>query len=184
MDLGATTKEEGAAFVDIAKAFADEHDFGPCAPSVVGLIRASRSPAAVIATLRMHLLGELSHEKATPIQLGLACQQFIANGNEFNARHFAGFIAGAKRGAEKTENRKRNSAEGQQIALEQRARADEAKETHDTDRLVSDFADANPERFVELQKIAEKAVPAKLTMGREIMVRSHLIRLIRDEKAA
>lgn len=73
-----------------------EHDFGPFAGCIVGIVRAARSPAAVLATLRMHLTGEMSHEKATPHELGLAAQQFLAQGGTFNALYFAGFVRRAK----------------------------------------------------------------------------------------
>ena len=182
LDLGPGTGT--AAIPDQVTAFLAEHDFGPFAQSVAGIIRSARSPAAVLATLRMHLSGEMSHEKATALELGLACQQYQANGEQqFKPAFFAGFIRRTKHGIARTETRKRNASEERHIADEEAKReADAEQEQRDT-AFLSSFAAESPERFAELRAVAERQVPARLTFGREQLVRAQLIRLIREAAA-
>lgn len=190
LEVGSRTLEVGSRTVDRAtvggdrvEAFVAEYDFGACAPSVAGLIRSARNADAVIATLRMHLTGEMSHEKGTPAEVGLACQQFLAAGGSFNPSYFAGFIRRGKRSGEITANRKRNAAEDRHLEVEIKHRETAADEERRANAFVEKFAEDNPEKFAELQRRADASVPRKLTMGREIMVRQQLIRLIRDEAA-
>lgn len=195
LEVGSRSKEVGSRKEDSADAapaasgdavdqLLAEFDFGKCAPSVAGLIRAARNPQSVIATLRLHLSGELGHELATPAELGLACQQYLANGKPFNAAYFAGFVRSAKRGMERTHNRRANASEERFVAREQLDRARDADEARASELELRAFADKSPERYEELYQRAEASVPKKLTMGRDIMVRSQLLRLIREEKAA
>lgn len=167
---------------DIVTAFVSAHDFGPFAGPVAGLIRSSRNADAVIATLRMHLAGEMGHEKGTARELGLAAQHFVANGHEFAAHHFAGYLVKAKKGAERVDNRKRNANEDRAIASEERARANAAAEDREADALLESFAKTNPERYRELVKSANAALPMNITSGREPIIRGAVLRAIRLER--
>lgn len=182
LDLGPGTGATPIA--DQVTAFAEQYDFGPFAQSVVGLIRVARNPAAVMATMAMHLSGEMSHEKATPAELGLACQQYQANGEQqFKPAFFAGFIRRTKQGISRTEARKRNASEERHIADEEKRRESDAEQEQRAAALLASFAEESPERFAELRALAEKQVPAKLTFGREQLVRAQLLRLIREAAA-
>ncbi len=183
LEVGPRTEDRATVATDRVAVFVNEHPFGACAASVEGIIRSARNGDAVIATLRMHLSGEMGHERATASELGLACQQYLANGEAFKPAFFAGFIRRSKRGVERTENRKRNTAEQRSIDSEERDRATADEEDRRADAWLEKFAADNPEKFAELQRRAEAVVPKKLTMGREIIVRQNLIRLIRDEAA-
>jgi uncharacterized protein YdaU (DUF1376 family) len=178
-----TEEERSSVLADPVGAFLGDYDFGPCADSVEGLIRTSRNANAVIATLRMHLTGEMGHERGTSAEIGLACQQYLANGEPFKPAFFAGFIRRSKRGVERTENRKRNAAEDRFIESESQQREAAAREAQQIKAWLQQFAEGNPERFAELQRRANAAVPAKIGLGREIIVEQQLIRLIRDEAA-
>ena len=180
--LSPEVEEEDAtpALSDPVTGFLAEHHFGKCAPSVEGLIRSARSPEAVMATIAMHISGELSHEQGTPAQVGLACQQYLANGQAFNPAFFSGFVRRSKTGIERTEVRKRNAAEERHIAGEQADRQREEIEERQTVEALTAFEEHEPERFAELKQRAEASVPKKITLGREIMVRSQLLRLMRE----
>ena len=182
LDLGPRTG--AASIADPVTEFVDSHDFGPFAQSVTGVIRSARNPAAVMATLAMHLSGEMGHERASPEELGLACQQYQANGEQqFKPAFFAGFIRRTKQGIARTENRKRNASEDRRVADEEKRRQAESEEEQRLAAMVATFEDRNPERYAELQALAEKQVPAKITFGRHELVRAQLIRLIREAAA-
>jgi hypothetical protein len=158
-----------------------EFDFGAAASSVDGLVRAARNPAAIIATLRMHLSGELGHELATPPELALACQQFLANGEDFNAAFFAGFIRRAKKGVERTGNRRRNDREDRVIAGEVRDRAAAEADNAAADSILKSFAEEHPERYRAIAARENANVPMSLTTGREEIVRARMLTAIRRE---
>lgn len=165
------------------EAFLAEHDFGVFAPSVDGIIRSARAPFAVTATLRMHLSGDMSHELATIEQLGLSCQQYLANGAEFNARFFAAFVRDVKRGKIVAQRREANNAEDRLRASDLQDREHAQRQQAATDRVVTDYEQAHPAEYAALLARAEKAVPENLTMGRELIVRAQLATLIRREAA-
>lgn len=173
-----------AAPIDIVTAFLREHDFGPFSDSVEGLCRSGRHPLAIISTLRMHLAGELGHEPGTVTEVGLACQQYLAQPDPFSAQYFAGFVRTAKRGKERTDRRAQHAAEGRFIATEQDNRDRAAKEQADADRVLRAFKAAKPERYQELKVRAEADTPANLTMGRAEIVRGKLFKMIRDDERA
>jgi hypothetical protein len=184
VDLRPTTGDRGpVAGSDPVSQFVTDNDFGPFGQSVEGLVRSSKRPHAVLATLRMHLQGEMGHEPATPRELGLAAQQFAANGQDFNARYFSGFVKNAKQGVMVLENRRRNAAEERHIGDEQARRDADAEHERAARDLLASFEENSPERFAELRAAAEKAVPAKLTFGREQLVRAQLLRLVRENAA-
>ncbi|HZJ15833.1 MAG TPA: hypothetical protein VFD27_12340, partial [Chthoniobacteraceae bacterium] len=178
-----TTTEERRTVADPVDAFLTDYDFGPCADSVEGIIRSARNAIAVIATLRMHLTGEMGHERGTAGEIGLACQHYLANGEPFKPAFFAGFIRRGKRGVERTENRKRNASEDRFLESEAEQREAAAREDRELKAWLAKFAEDNPERFAEFQKRADASVPRQIGMGREIIVEQQLIRLIRDEAA-
>jgi hypothetical protein len=191
-DLGPTTVDQRPTIVDplptetvdSVRAFVAEYDFGSCGPSVEGLIRSSRNGNAVIATLRMHLTGEMGHERGTASEIGIACQHYLANGEPFKPAFFAGFIRRGKRGVERTENRQRNAAESRSIDYEAEQREAAAREQRETKAWLAKFAEDNPERFTEFKKRAEASVPARIAGdSRHIIVEQQIIRLIRDEAA-
>lgn len=157
--------------------------FGRFAEMVDGFIRAQRSPDAVMATLDMHLLGELNHQKATVDQLGLAVQAYKANEGtaKFSTRYFAGFVRDVIKGIEVVDNRKRNTVESRQIDAEAADRTKRAEEDSTSSTLVATFMAQHPERYKELLAAAERAVPATITMGRSILVRAELLSLIKRE---
>lgn len=175
--------EEEATPSDIVAELLAESNFGPFKASIEGICRSARHPASVIATLRMHLSGEMSHEKGTPLEVGLAAQQFLAAGEDFNPRYFAGFVRGAKKGVERTEARRRNVAEDQHIAAEQQQREREIAEERKANETLKSLEEHEPERFAELQKRAFSAIPPKITFGRDELVRAQLLRLIREHAA-
>jgi hypothetical protein len=184
-ELKAPNSTAGQSPIDHLAGFLLEHDFGAFAPSVDGLIRSARNPDAIVATLRLHLAGEMGHEPATPTELGLACQQYLANGEAtFKPAFFAGFVRRTKRGMERTETRARNSAENQHIKGEERLREEAADESKASAQEISTFKRQSPDRFAELMALAEREVPTTITMGRDIMVRTHLLRLVRRERPA
>lgn len=158
-----------------------DFDFGPFAPAIEGICRSARHPASVIATLRMHIAGEMQHEKGTPLEVGLAAQQFLADGNEFNAMHFAGFIRKAKRSGERTENRKRNDAEQRRIESEQEKERRDKAEAQRVDDELRAFEREYPERFAALRQQAERLVKGTVSgMFRSEAIRSNLISLVRQ----
>lgn len=166
-----------------ALAVLDEVDFGRFAPVVEGFIRSQRSPVAVVQTLRMHLDGEMQHEKATPEVLGLAVQQYSANnGHErFNARFFAGFVRDVKRQVERGGRRLANAAEQQHLDHEARE-AEERRREEREGRLLAYGRREHPERMAELERIADGQVPKKYTgETREYMVHGVLVDLCRKE---
>lgn len=164
-------------------AFMAEQEFGGFADVVSGYVRGQRSPIAVMATLRMHLSGELNHEQVTPEQLGLAVQQYSANqaDDRFNPLLFAGFVRKAKTVIERGGNRKRNAAEQQTIAEEQR-RAEERRLEEAEGKIIAFARREHPERFAELGKIADATVPKKYSGEmREHMIYPALLDLVRRE---
>lgn len=158
--------------------------FGRFQESIVGLVRSASSPFAVTQTLQMHLDGELGHEKATPEQLGLAVQQYIAgglsDGGRFNARHFAGYVRAAKKSVEIGVNRQRNGSEEQAILREQAEKERAVVEEREADGLVRVFRTTNPEKYAEYERRANAQVPPGMTFGRETMIRSAIATMIRQ----
>ncbi len=184
-EVGPRTLDQGprtGAASSSLEQFTAEHDFGPFVPQIAGLIRVARNPDAVIAQLRLHLSGEMGAEKATPLELGLAAQQYLA-GNEtaFKAQYFAGFIRTVKKGTERTENRRRNSVEDRRIATEQEHRERADLEDKRTKELIERHARERPKRHAELEAAAERSIPTTLTFGRAALVASQLARLIRED---
>lgn len=157
--------------------------FGQFAPIVSGFLRSQQLPEAVIATLRLHLTGEMQHDQATPQQLGLAVQQYAANNGHgrFSARYFAGFVRDVKKGIERGENRQRNTSEQRTMDREAADHARAQQEEVTSERLLRDFARDRPERYAELEQIAEGQVPKRFTVGREYTVRAMLLTLVKKE---
>lgn len=187
-DLGPRTLDRGSGTVptappDQVREFIGAHDFGPFAESVEGLIRAARNPVAVLGTLRMHLGGEMGYEPATPRELGMAAQQYSANGEAFNPAFFAGFIRTAKKGVTRLDNRRRNANEDKRLASEDDAKRRADAEAREADELLAAFARDRPDQYAEFQRQAEAAMPPKITHGREIMIRAHILRSIRGQAA-
>lgn len=156
-------------------------EFGAYAGSVSGVCRAARNPNAVVALLRMHLESESGHEPGTPAEIGMACQALAANGEPFKQALFAGYLRRAKTGANRSDRRKANAHEDRFIANEDRARADAEAEKAEADALLEAFAKENPDRYRELVKLENSAVPTSFTAGREDIIRARLITAIRRE---
>lgn len=167
---------------DVVASFARQ--FGSFDDLVEGFVRAQRSPMAVMATLNLHLTGEMSHEKGTPEQIGVAVQHYAAQEppGTFKAAFFAGFVRRAKTGMERTENRRRDAGERRQIAEEERREAEFRDEEGEVAQLIADFKAAHPNVFEQFSAHAERSVPTTMTLGREIMVKQVLVKLIRDAK--
>lgn len=157
----------------------DTIDFGPCAGSVMGLIRAQRSPAAVTATLMMHLSGEMGHVRCTPHELGLACQEYLgASVDRWSAAYFAGFVRRAK-------GRMAQVREAERIADEAMLKREREREERDARLLrearIKGFGRDNPGRFAELLAEAESLVDPKQPRGRGLLVQGKLQELIERE---
>lgn len=185
LDLSSAVALQKRNEVDDVTEFVGQFDFGPFAPAVEGFLRSTTKLAAVLATIRMHAIGELGHEIATHRQLGLAIQNYAANESArgFNAKYFAGHVRDAKTAVEVISNRQRNTAERQFIDEEAENAARYTREEEEADRVLTDFSTTNTARFGELERIAEEQVPKKLKIGREIMVRAKLLTLVRAEVA-
>lgn len=167
----------------VVAAFMAKRDFGRFAPIVEGYLRSQRSSEAVVATLEMHLTGEMQHEHATPEQLGLAVQQYSANeGSEkFSARYFAGFVRDVKKQVERGTRRKANANEQRHIDDEEQAKRDRAREEREG-RLLAYGRREHPDRFAQLQRLADAEVPKKYAREiREHMVHAALVELGRKE---
>ncbi len=173
-----TEEEEAAPIIDPVSELIAEHDFGPFVASIEGICRSARHPASVMATLRMHMAGEMGHEHGTPLQVGLAAQQFLAAGGDFSPRYFGGFVKGTKRSVERAETRKRNSAEERHVAAEHTKREQDAQDEARTTAKLRSLEESDPDRFAELRTKAEKLVPASVTFGRPEIVRAQLLALL------
>ncbi len=169
---------------DSVSDFLDQHDFGPFRGSVEGLIRPARNALAVTQTFAMHLSGEMGYEPATARELGAACQQYLANGEPFKPAFFAGFIRRAKRGVTRIDNRRRNNVEERRIVDEQAAVKQSDAEQKSADEFLDRWKSEHSDQYAEFQRRAEAAVPSKITLGREVIVRSQILRFIREATAA
>lgn len=156
--------------------------FGPCHEIVVGVVRSMKVPAAFLASLRMHLAGELQHEIATPDQLGLAVQQWAGmNEARFDGRFFAGIVRGVKRRMEIAGNRQRNAAETKYIETEEHERRQREREEREG-KLLAYGRREQPARMRELEHIADGQVPKKYQADtRALMVHGVLVDLCRKE---
>lgn len=169
--------------------FLAAHDFGPFRDLIEGYIRASRSALAVMATFSMHLTGEMGHEKATPVQLGLALQQYVPQeeNGRFKANYFAGFIRKAKAQPERTARRAANASEEARIIQERREAEQRAQEERDRDMVVA-FKRHNEKKYRELRDqaaatVAANAVGSRMSAAvREVLIHDELVKLVRAKQ--
>jgi hypothetical protein len=164
--------------------FLARHDFGAFRESVAGMIRPARFPLAIVQTLEMHLAGEMGHEPATTRELGLACQQYLTNAQDFNAALFAGFVRRAKRYLERSGNRQRNDIEERRIQSERQDAERVEQEEREADELLARFKAANPDRYAEIERAAERHVPKTIEIGRDLMLRATILGRVRASAAA
>lgn len=158
--------------------------FGRFADLVTGYLRASRSSIAVIQTFEMHLTGEMSHEKATPDQLGLALQQYMPQelDGQFKAMFFAGCLRKVKAMPERAARRSDNAAEDRRLIEEKREAEQREQDQRDTD-MLNDFERRNEDRFTELKAKAEASVDKRIKGHTRVeMARGSLIALVRAER--
>ena len=189
VDLGPGTLDRRPAIVDrtpVAQSLDDPvtaltaaFDFGPCAGAVAELCRAAPNPRGVAAVLRMYLTAE-SDERRTPVEVGVACRDYAANGAPFNAAFFAGYLRRTRRMGQRAAGRRRNEHEAHAIAAEQQQSVSAAREAAEADRVVEAFKNSNPDRYAGMLARAEGEVPSSITLGREIIVRAQVLQLIRS----
>jgi hypothetical protein len=148
-------------------------EFGLFSGIVEGFLRSQQSLDAVVATLKMHLQGEMAHVQATPEQLGLAVQQYSAStgADRFNPLYFAGFVRRAIGNLRKDSEEKRIVTEG----METRERA---AEEENAGQFVARFANDRPQEYEVLLLEAEQAVGPG--MGRSFLVHAKLVELVRE----
>jgi hypothetical protein len=157
--------------------------FGGFARWPTALVRSSRNPDAVAATLVAHLDGLHGPEYA-PEVVALAVQEYLAScteGGAFKARYFAGFV----RRAEDTIAKKAVRVQGQNETRFIRGEVEEsdrlAQEVAIQDNLIAEFKIGHTIEYEVMLGESEKTIPAKWgAMMRPPMVRAELARRIRE----
>lgn len=173
-----------AHVADVVEVLVADFSFGPFAAAVASLCRSARNSSAVAEVLRLHLSGGDGYEQGSPAEVGSACQQYAANGSDFNSAFFAGFLRRAKRGGERTRNRGRNSVEAARIEAERRGREAASCEEADGENAIAAFERERPLEYEEFFMRAEAGVPETIMLGRAIIVRAQVLQMIRQEGVA
>jgi hypothetical protein len=147
---------------------------------LLGLIRSSRRPWAVVAVLRSLRDGdEVSLFPGAPVPLPVlarAAQQYLAGpAQEFSSAYFAGFIRRAR-------GQKVAASEESYVEREGRAAQARDEEAREGRVVIDEFKRAHPERFAELAELAEAEVEDTGPF-RAMLVTGQLQKLIRQEVA-
>lgn len=143
--------------------------FGRYRDDVEGLLRSSRSPAALAAVLARLMDGEVTPDPYTPAEVGEAASEYLADSSRppgtFNARHFAGFCRRVRRARQLAPQRAAHDRHlVREVRLErerEEAKAAARRAEQEAARQVERFAAAHPERFAELRRLAEREVPGE-----------------------
>ena len=172
-------RDEGrAAALHVVLARFAEHAKYP-----LGLVRASRNPEAVAATLVSHLDG--MHGPAyAPEVIALAAQEYAASDESsagFKPRLFAGFVRRAEGTVKLTESRKQQQNETRFIRREVEQHDAIGDEIAAEAKLINEFKIEHFGTYAELLDESERAVPPKWKGPlRGPMVRTELARRIRE----
>lgn len=156
-----------------------EARFGGYARPIVALVRASRNPDAVAATICSHLDG--MHGAAyTPEVIALAATEWAASGEEkFNSRHFAGFVRRAEGTVRLAASRRQQQNETRFIRAEVEEQSSIDAELAAERALIERFEREHPAEHRDLANWADLAIDAKWKgVIRENMVRAELAKRI------
>jgi hypothetical protein len=152
-------------------------------PSVVGLVRSSRRPGAVLAFLDNLLTGEMGETKRSREVIARAALDMAASNDPrgFTPQGFRIFCDTAEKGMTRTKGREVNRREETYIEAEDAARRAREAESVKPDTLLKQFADRDPERYAALRVEAEAQVDPAVKIGRNFLVKAKLVELVRAE---
>lgn len=151
-------------------------------PAVVGLVRSSRRPGAVLALLENMATGEMGETRYDRSVIERAVLDMSASDDPrgFTPQGLRAFCQKAAEGVKRTAGRKVHAREQAAMDHETFAKDEHEREEREALAMLKAFERERPDVFAQLKQRAEAQVPKTLTMGRDLIVRGALIRLVRE----